>query len=323
MTLRRTTLARCVALALGVLLGIACGASAHAEGAGDQNATAKSIPEPIDAAIRERERQALIEFYQALGGPDWIERDFWLSDRPVGEWHGVETDFEGRVVRLTIYDNNLEGQLSAAICRLERLHTLHLSFNKIAGSLPDALGACRALKNLWLKGNRLTGALPDSIAVLPELEYLDVHANGLDGELPKVWKTPKLTIFRGEDNRIAGALPEQLLGQPKLEQVFLHNNRLAGSLPQAPSATLTALLLANNVLTGPIPEALGKLEKLTDLRLNRNKLSGAIPASLASAPALQVLRLDHNLLSGPVPPGLGERLTVFDISYNPDLESGQ
>jgi exosome complex RNA-binding protein Rrp4 len=229
----------------------------------------------------------------------------------------------GRVVRLTIYDNNLEGQLSAAICRLERLHTLHLSFNKISGALPDELGACRALKNLWLKGNKLTGAFPDSIAVLPELEYLDVHANGLDGALPKVWNTPKLTIFRAEDNRIAGALPEKLLSQPKLEQVFLHNNRLAGPLPLTPSATLTALLLANNVLTGPIPEALGKLEKLTDLRLNRNKLSGAIPASLASAPALQVLRLDHNLLSGPVPPGLGERLTVFDISHNPDLESGQ
>ena len=224
------------------------------------------------------------------------------------------------MVRLTIYDNNLEGQLSAAICRLERLHTLHLSFNKISGALPDELGACRALKNLWLKGNKLTGAFPDSIAVLPELEYLDVHANGLDGALPKVWNTPKLTIFRAEDNRIAGALPEQLLSQPKLEQVFLHNNRLAGPLPLTPSATLTALLLANNVLTGPIPEALGKLEKLTDLRLNRNKLSGAIPASLASAPALQVLRLDHNLLSGPVPPGLGERLTVFDISHNPDLE---
>ncbi|MET0688615.1 MAG: hypothetical protein ABWY38_05385, partial [Methyloceanibacter sp.] len=94
-------------------------------------------------------------------------------------------------------------------------------------------------------------------------------------------------------------------------------------LPPAPSATLTALLLVNNALTGPIPEALGKLEKLTDLRLNRNKLSGAIPASLANAPALQVLRLDHNLLSGPVPPGLGESLTVFDISHNPDLESGQ
>jgi hypothetical protein len=47
----------------------------------------------------------------------------------VGEWHGVKTDAEGRVVKLTIHDNNREGQLSPAICRLEGLHTLHLSFN--------------------------------------------------------------------------------------------------------------------------------------------------------------------------------------------------
>ena len=310
-------------LALGLLLGVAGSPAMAADASDNGGKPPGSIPEPADPAIRERERQALIEFYQALGGPDWIERDFWLTDRPVGEWHGVATDADGYVFRLTIYDNNLQGELSPAICRLERLHTLHLSFNKISGALPDALGACRALKNLWLKGNKLTGALPDSIAVLPELEYLDVHANDLDGALPKVWNTPKLTIFRGEDNRISGVLPEQLLSQPKLEQVFLHSNRLTGPLPEAPSATLTAILLADNALTGPIPEALGKLDKLTDLRLNRNQLSGAIPASLASAPALQVLRLDHNLLSGPVPPGLGERLTVFDISHNPDLESGQ
>lgn len=129
-----------------------------------------SRPEPADPALRDAERRALMEFYAALGGHDWLERDFWGSDRPVGEWHGVETDAEGRVVRLTIYDNNLEGALSAAICRLERLQTLHLSFNKISGALPEALGECRALKNLWLKGNKLTGRLPDSVAVLPELE---------------------------------------------------------------------------------------------------------------------------------------------------------
>ena len=83
-------MARCVALALGVLLGMMCGGSTYAfEGTGDASAAAKSIPEPIDAAVRERERRALIDFYEALGGPDWIERDFWGSDRPVGEWHGV------------------------------------------------------------------------------------------------------------------------------------------------------------------------------------------------------------------------------------------
>jgi len=148
------------------LAGLALPAKAADPSAGDAAET--SLPEPADPDVRAREREALITFYEALGGPDWIQRDFWGSDRPVGEWHGVETDSEGRVVRLTIYDNNLVGALSPAICQLERLHTLHLSFNKISGPLPEALGACRALKNLWLKGNKLTGPIPNSVAQLPE-----------------------------------------------------------------------------------------------------------------------------------------------------------
>ena len=70
----------------------------------------KALPEPTDPAVRDRERKAMIEFYEALGGHDWIERDFWGSDRPVGEWHGVTTDADGYVVQLTIYDNNLIGR---------------------------------------------------------------------------------------------------------------------------------------------------------------------------------------------------------------------
>ena len=280
----------------------------------------KPLPEPRDAAVRERERQALIEFYNALGGPDWIERDFWGSDRPVGEWHGVTTDADGYVVQLTIYDNNLTGPLSAAICRLERLHTLHLSFNKITSSLPDGLGQCRALKNLWIKGNKVTGRLPDSVATLPQLEYLDLHANDMSGPLPTVWNTPKLKIFRAEDNRISGELPAQLLAQPSLEEFFVHNNDLSGRLPNTLSANLRAVLMANNHLSGAIPEEFGMLKKLTDLRLNRNQLTGSIPKSLSSAPALQVLRLDNNRLVGPVPADLAKRLMVFDASNNPGLE---
>ena len=290
---------------------------------GPQKADTKSLPEPRDVVLRERERRALITFYEALGGPDWIERDFWGSDRPVGEWHGVTTDADGRVVQLTIYDNNLTGALSPAICQLQRLHTLHLSFNKISGALPDGLGECRALKNLWLKGNKLTGRLPDPVAVLPELEYLDVHANDLSGPLPTIWNTPKLKIFRAEDNRISGPLPAQLLRQPLLEEIFIHNNELTGTIPTSLSVNLRAVLLANNKLSGPVPEEMGRLTKLTDLRLNQNQLSGPIPASLAGAQSLQVLRLDHNRLVGPIPTGLAKRLMVFDASHNPGLEPAQ
>ena len=143
------------------------------------------------------------------------------SDKPVGKWQGVETDAEGYIVRLKIYDNNLTGTLSTEVCKLTRLRTLHLSFNRITGALPESLGECRALVNLWLKGNKLTGRLPDSVAVLPKLVYLDIHANEMTGPLPAVWNTPKLKIVRAEDNRITGPLPEQLLRQPALEQLVI------------------------------------------------------------------------------------------------------
>ena len=308
-------------LAVGLLLlGIGCLRAETYDCVAQTANTAKSLPEPTDAGLRESERRAMIEFYEALGGPDWIERDFWASDRPVGQWHGVTTDAEGRVVQLTIYDNNLTGALSPAICQLQRLHTLHLSFNKISGALPDKLGDCRALKNLWLKGNKITGRLPDPVAVLPELEYLDIHANDMSGPLPTIWNTPKLKIVRAEDNRISGALPAQLLNQPRLEDLFIHNNELTGSLPTTLGASLSHLLLANNKLSGPVPEEMGRLKKLTDLRLNRNDLSGPIPASLAGAASLQVLRLDNNRLVGPIPAGLAKRLMVFDASHNPGLD---
>ena len=80
------------------------------------------------------------------------------------------------------------------------------------------------------------------------------------------------------------------------------------------------MLLANNKLSGPVPEEIGRLKKLTDLRLNRNQLSGPIPGSLAGTASLQVLRLDHNRLVGPIPTGLAKRLMVFDASNNPGLE---
>ncbi|MGH9933065.1 MAG: hypothetical protein ACREA9_28105, partial [Pyrinomonadaceae bacterium] len=101
------------------------------------------------------------------------------------------------------------------------------------------------------------------------------------------------------------------------------NNELTGTIPTTLSANLRAILLANNRLSGAVPEEMGRLKKLTDLRLNRNQLSGPIPASLAGAASLQVLRLDHNHLAGPVPTGLAKRLMVFDASDNPGLGPAQ
>ena len=46
------------------------------------------------------ERSALRAFYDAAEGGGWTHRENWCSDKPLGEWYGVETDAEGHVTAL-------------------------------------------------------------------------------------------------------------------------------------------------------------------------------------------------------------------------------
>ena len=57
------------------------------------------------------DREALIAFYHATGGPDWEEQTNWLSDEPLHDWHGVTTDADARVTRLVLVFNGLRGRL--------------------------------------------------------------------------------------------------------------------------------------------------------------------------------------------------------------------
>ena len=45
----------------------------------------------------------------------------WLTDRPLGEWTGVETDSDGRVIRLYLDGNNLSGAIPPELGNLTRL----------------------------------------------------------------------------------------------------------------------------------------------------------------------------------------------------------
>ena len=51
------------------------------------------------------ERYALTALYHATDGGNWTGSYNWLSDAPIGEWFGVRTDYNGRVVELRLMDN--------------------------------------------------------------------------------------------------------------------------------------------------------------------------------------------------------------------------
>ena len=99
---------------------------------------ASGLLEPKDPTVRAQERAALIAFYEALGGVDWIQRDFWGSDKPVGDWHGVKTDAHSRVVLLKIYDNNLNGPVPQGLT--DRLTVFDVSGNPEVSGNPSLEG---------------------------------------------------------------------------------------------------------------------------------------------------------------------------------------
>ena len=76
--------------------------------------------------------------------------------------------------------------------------------------------------------------------------------------------------------------------------------------------------LVENALTGPIPPALGRLANLERLVLDGNALTGPVPAELGDLTGLRQLLLHSNALAGPIPPALGRlsHLERLDLGFN-------
>ena len=108
------------------------------EGTGVVTATTASISGSAAVTVSllagsARDRAILEAVYDATEGRFWRNNRNWLSDAPLGEWYGVETDVEGRVVGLNLVANNLEGHIPPELGRLDTLRELRLN----AASVPQ------------------------------------------------------------------------------------------------------------------------------------------------------------------------------------------
>jgi Leucine-rich repeat (LRR) protein len=70
-------------------------------------------------------------------------------------------------------------------------------------------------------------------------------------------------------------------------------------------------------LSGPIPESLGNLNRLTWLNLSGNKFSGPIPDFLGNLNNLTRLDLSHNQFSVPIPDSIEQMSAKVNLSGNP------
>ena len=141
----------------------------------------------MPTAETEADRAALLAFYNAAGGPDWIRNDNWLTDIPVQGWYGVTIDDDGRVVELKLCRNGLTGFIAPELGDLSELTDLDLCndqrrdwnywHNGLTGTVPPELGNLSNLERLALDGNFLEGEVPGVLFSLEKLEVLDIRNN--------------------------------------------------------------------------------------------------------------------------------------------------
>ena len=165
--------------------------TASTPGSGDAP-TATDAPAPAPATARpaasgsaETDREALVALYNATGGAYWGFKDNWLSDAPLGEWNGVDTDDDGRVTILVLEGNGLSGEIPPELVSLSNLSWLMLNGNELSGEIPAELGNLSNLKVLRLDNTYLSGEIPEELGNLSNLEHLGLPSfNDLSGCVP-------------------------------------------------------------------------------------------------------------------------------------------
>ena len=250
------------------------------------------------------DRVFLEALYHSTDGENWTTKTNWLSDAPIGAWHGVTTDSQGHVRHLQLGSNQLRGPIPPVLGSLSNLEWLDVHENQLTGPIPFELSLLSELQTLWLGGNQLTGAIPPELGRHSRLSYWGLDENQLTGQIPsELGNLSNLKSLGLVDNQLSGEIPSWLGRLRNLESLGLAGNQLTGQIPSELGnlSNLKSLGLVDNQLSGEIPSWLGRLRNLESLGLAENQLHGSIPAELGRLSRLSWLTLSDNRLRGAIP----------------------
>eukprot|EP00547_Thalassionema_nitzschioides_P016447 CAMPEP_0194235982 /NCGR_PEP_ID=MMETSP0158-20130606/3338_1 /TAXON_ID=33649 /ORGANISM="Thalassionema nitzschioides, Strain L26-B" /LENGTH=481 /DNA_ID=CAMNT_0038969607 /DNA_START=22 /DNA_END=1467 /DNA_ORIENTATION=- len=178
---------------------------------------------PMRQSYRVMQRYVLMTLYYSTSPDSWDSTFGWDDITVQNEctFYGVATcrrSFRGvEVLKLDLSDSGLIGTIPDEICLLEyTLEHLYLNSNSITGNLPSCLSDFQNLQTIDMHNNLLSGTLPRGLMFSPSLKYVDLSNNGLEGGLD--------ILFEG------GGVTKPIALD--LETFNVANNKLSGTIPE-------------------------------------------------------------------------------------------
>ena len=169
------------------------------------------------------------------------------------------TCYDGKVIKVSLGDCNLSGNLPTELAWLISLEELNLKNNLLTGTLPSVvLNSMSSLKLLELNNNLLSGSLPEISS----------------STIEKIW----LHI-----NKFSGSIPNSYADLISLEDLQLHSNSLKGQLPDKFAQNLTriqTLNLSNNQLSGNLSSGFNFIKAFETINVSNNNFTGFIPSDM-------------------------------------------
>ena len=260
---------------------------------------------PLAETSVETDRKVLETVFESTGGDETWGRvgGNWLGRRPIGEWEGVRTDREGRVISLKL-GHGPTGEIPPELGNLSKLRELEigdlLGNSLFHGEIPPELGNLVSLETLSIGAQGISGRIPPELGNLSNLKFLHISAS------------------------VCGEIPAELGNLAKLQSISIIWSKLSGEIPPE-LGNLTGLwylALIESELNGEIPPELGNLTGLTSLSLSNNRLSGKIPPELGNLYIVREMNLSGNKLTGEIPPEF-DNLVNLRRDRGPKLEGNQ
>jgi len=226
----------------------------------------------IQAQCHEHDWTALKALYESTNGDEWKENEGWeqvKGNTPpnncnLGIMEGITLEgTPGRVVHLSLPNNNLEGIIPNEIGLLSELVWLNMPINRISGGIPTTIDNLSKLEWLRLEINLLSDSLPSEIGNLHNLLILNLFDNKISGTIPpelsNLTKIMRLELF---GNKLTGTIPKEFSNIKKKFTLGLNSNRLTGGIPpefgDMRFSAFTLYLFDNN-LSGCYDDNLRKL----------------------------------------------------------------